>query len=63
MMKTPFRCYVCAEAVTDRFVICAMSDDTDRGFVVCEKCVSVLEDCTHIVHVEAKKTSVMPRRR
>jgi hypothetical protein len=50
-MKNIFRCYVCAAWVSEVFAICSMARDTDRAFVVCERCVAQLEKGTHVVHV------------
>jgi hypothetical protein len=51
-ITSPFKCYVCGQPVLERFAIATMSEDTDRAFLLHDKCSDQLEDETAIVRVK-----------
>lgn len=56
-MNTVLRCYVCGEDVSKQFCLATMSDETDRVFVLHEKCSEQLESGTFVIYVNEKKTA------
>ena len=55
VVSATLRCYVCGKTLMEKIFVCTEAKSTDRGFLVCEKCINSVDK--NVFKMEVRRNS------